>query len=667
MEVRLADCAGFCFGVKRAVDTVYEQLKNGKTIYTYGPIVHNEEVVRELSEKGVRVLENKEDLKQLKAGENIPTVIIRAHGVAKEIYDIMEANGLECIDATCPFVKKIHRIAAENSGGGNEFILIGSADHPEVRGIMSYFDGRKDAYSDSAGLLEGLKLKKLDGSINNKQIMAAQTTQKLSEWKKSQEIIENLCTNAIIFDTICNVTELRQLEAEKLGEMCDLMIVIGGQDSSNTSKLAAVCRSVCDNTLRIADAGELGSIAPNTHQKVGIVAGASTPDDIIEEVFKTMSETKIDKVEIEGENFDEMLNSAFKTLNTGDTVTGTVIAISDQEMKLDLGAKVPGILTADQTTDDASVKLSELYKVGDTIDAFVIRVSDVDGCAMLSKKRADLDKNWHKIAEAKENNETLESTVTEAVKGGVVASVMGARVFIPASQTALPKDADLSQLVGKTVKFKVIEVKQQGKTVIGSIRAAAREERRALEEKFWSEIEVGKHYHGVVRGMTDYGVFVDLGGVDGMLHKKDLSWRPIHKPSDILKLGDELDVFVKSYNPEKKQISLGYKTEETHPWHVFNSLYKLGDELDVTISSIMPYGAFARITDDVDGLIHVSQIALTRVANPADVLEVGQTVRVKIIKIDDEQQRVSLSIRAVLEEEAENAEENAEDAPVDAE
>lgn len=676
--VRVAESAGFCFGVRRATDRVgkaIEDKKPGDRLYTLGKLIHNDSYTARLESAGVRAISEADIPAVAKAsdvGDGDTYVFIRAHGVTKETEEQLAAAAGEhphfhYVDCTCPYVKKIHRIAAENSGGGNEFILIGSADHPEVRGIMSYFDGRKDAYSDSAGLLEGLKLKKLDGSINNKQIMAAQTTQKLSEWKKSQEIIENLCTNAIIFDTICNVTELRQLEAEKLGEMCDLMIVIGGQDSSNTSKLAAVCRSVCDNTLRIADAGELGSIAPNTHQKVGIVAGASTPDDIIEEVFKTMSETKIDKVEIEGENFDEMLNSAFKTLNTGDTVTGTVIAISDQEMKLDLGAKVTGILTADQTTDDASVKLSELYKVGDTIDAFVIRVSDVDGCAMLSKKRADLDKNWHKIAEAKENNETLESTVTEAVKGGVVASVMGARVFIPASQTALPKDADLSQLVGKTVKFKVIEVKQQGKTVIGSIRAAAREERRALEEKFWSEIEVGKHYHGVVRGMTDYGVFVDLGGVDGMLHKKDLSWRPIHKPSDILKLGDELDVFVKSYNPEKKQISLGYKTEETHPWHVFNSLYKLGDELDVTISSIMPYGAFARITDDVDGLIHVSQIALTRVANPADVLEVGQTVRVKIIKIDDEQQRVSLSIRAVLEEEAENAEENAEDAPVDAE
>ncbi len=678
--VLVAESAGFCFGVRRAtqrVEQAIREMKPGDRLYTLGKLIHNDSYLNRLAAAGVEVIET-DDIPRISResteGRN-SYVFIRAHGIPKDTEELLIRESrsnpyFHYVDCTCPYVKKIHRIAAENSDAdgkdGREFILIGSADHPEVKGIMSYFEGRKNAYATAEELSAALQREKMYYNVKTTPIVAAQTTQKISEWKKSQEIIEKLYTNAIIFDTICNVTESRQLEAERLAKMCNLMIVIGGQESSNTSKLCTVCRSVCENTIRIADAVELGEIIPNAHLKVGIVAGASTPDDIIEEVFKTMSETKIGKVEIEGENFDEMLNSAFKTLNTGDTVTGTVIAISDLEMKLDLGAKVTGILTADQTTDDASAKLSELYKVGDSIDAFVIRVSDVDGCAMLSKKRADLDKNWHKIAEAKENNETLEAVVTEAVKGGVVATVMGARVFIPASQTALPKDSELSQLVGKNVKFKVIEVKPQGKTVIGSIRAAAREERRALEDKFWSEIEVGKYYHGTVRGMTDYGVFIDLGGVDGMLHKKDLSWRPIHKPADILKLGDELDVFVKSYNPEKKQVSLGYRTEETHPWRVFNSLYKLDDELDVTISSIMSYGAFARITDDIDGLIHVSQIALTRVDNPADVLQVGQTVRVKIIKIDDEQQRVSLSIRAILEEEAAAAEEAVSETEVDA-
>lgn len=674
--VRVAESAGFCFGVRRAAECVERALAemvDGDRLLTLGKLIHNDDYIAYLAKRGVEVISEADIAAaaiESDYGMGETTVFIRAHGVTADTERQLARAAAEhprfkYVDCTCPYVKKIHRIAEENSGLGRELILIGSAEHPEVRGILSHFDGTKAAYDSLGELRAALEEKDNKKHVQNVQIVAAQTTQNVAEWRKSLKIIESLCTNAIIFDTICKVTGSRQFEAAELAAMCDLMIVIGGQDSSNTSKLAAVCSSVCKNTHRVASAQELEGIIPNVHLKVGIVAGASTPDGIIEEVFKRMSETKIDKVE--NENFDEMLNSAFKTLNTGDTVTGTVIAISDQEMKLDLGAKVTGILTADQTTDDASVKLSEMYRVGDTIDAFVIRVSDVDGCATLSKKRADLDKNWHKIAEAKENNETLEANVTGAVKGGVIASVMGARVFIPASQTALPKDADLSTLVGKKVKFKVIEVKPQGKTVIGSIRAAAREERRALEEKFWSEIEVGKHYHGTIRGMTDYGVFVDLGGVDGMLHKKELTWKPIHKPADIVNLGDELDVFVKSYNPEKRQISLGYKTEETHPWRVFNSLYKLDDELDVTISSLMSYGAFARITDDVDGLIHVSQIALERVTNPADVLEVGQTVRVKIIKIDDEQQRVSLSIRAVLEEEADadetdNAVEEATDA-----
>ena len=508
--VRVAGSAGFCFGVRRATECVSRAIKEkkpGDKLFTLGKLIHNDTYLARLAAEGVEVISETDIPAAAVASDACggeTTVFIRAHGITRETEEMLAGAAREhphfhYVDCTCPYVRKIHRIAAENSGEGREFILIGSADHPEVRGIMSYFTGEKHACATADELLSSIKNKEMVKDVNAIQIMAAQTTQNVSEWKKSLKIIERLCTNAIIFDTICNVTETRQLEAEKLGRMCDLMIVIGGQDSSNTSKLAAVTRAVCKDTVRIADARELAGITPNAHLKVGIVAGASTPDDIIEEVFKTMSETKIDKVEIEGENFDEMLNSAFKTLNTGDTVTGTVIAISDQEMKLDLGAKVTGILTADQTTDDASVKLSEMYKVGDTIDAFVIRVSDVDGCAMLSKKRADLDKNWHKIAEAKENNETLEANVTEAVKGGVVATVMGARVFIPASQTALPKDADLSQLVGKKVKFKVIEVKPQGKTVIGSIRAAAREERRAIEDKFWSEIEVGKHYHGVVR------------------------------------------------------------------------------------------------------------------------------------------------------------------------
>ncbi len=668
-EIIVAKHAGFCFGVKRATDMIAEKIAahDGDRIFTLGKLIHNDTYNARLAADGVGVT-TVDDLEALAAStENgAPvTVFVRAHGVTKQTSELLSAlaekhAGFSYVDCTCPYVKKIHRIAAENSvpeneGEENIFILLGAESHPEVVGIVSYFDGKSFVYATAAELEQAIKKENLPISGNIVPIMAAQTTQKLTEWKYSLNFIKKVYTNVRIFDTICNVTEIRQLEAEELSKACETIIVIGGRDSSNTAKLYAICRENCKNTICISEPQELDGFIPSIPQKVGIVAGASTPGGIIEEVYNKMSEIKLDKAEI---SFDEMLDSAIKTLSSGDTVTGTVIAVNDVEIKLDLGAKVTGILTADQISDDASLKLSSEYKIGDEIDVFVIRVSDVDGCATVSKKRADLDKNWHIIVDAKESGENLEGVVAEAVKGGVVIKLYGARIFVPASQTTVPKGGDLATLVGQTVKFKVIELKGQGKSAVGSIRASAREERKALESSFWATIEEGKYYTGKVRGMTEYGAFIDLGGVDGMLHKREMSWKPIHKPADILNIGDELTVFVKSFDLEKKQITLGYKTEETHPWKVFKAQYAEGDVLDVTISNLMSYGAFAKITDDVDGLIHVSQIALDRVDNPADVLASGQNVTVKITKIDDEQQRVSLSIKALLEEttDAEDAE-----------
>ncbi len=662
-DITVAKHAGFCFGVKRATDMIAEKIaaRDGDRIFTLGKLIHNDTYNAQLAASGVGVtsIGELEALAESTESGRPVTVFVRAHGVTKQTSELLTVLSekypkFSFIDCTCPYVKKIHKIAAENSmpdAEGEEpiFILLGAESHPEVIGIVSYFEGKSFVFSTAEEIQKSADDKKLpiDGKIVP--VMAAQTTQKLTEWKNSLKVIKKLYTNVKIFDTICNVTEIRQLEAEELSKACETVIVIGGRDSSNTAKLYAICRENCKNTICISEPHELDGKIPSIPQKVGIVAGASTPGGIIEEVYNKMSEIKLDKAEI---SFDEMLDSAIKTLSSGDTVTGTVIAVNDVEIKLDLGAKVTGILTADQISDDASLKLSSEYKIGDEIDVFVIRVSDVDGCATVSKKRADLDKNWHIIVDAKESGENLEGVVAEAVKGGVVIKLYGARIFVPASQTTVPKGGDLSTLVGQTVKFKVIELKGQGKSAVGSIRASAREERKALESAFWAEIEEGKYYTGKVRGMTEYGAFIDLGGVDGMLHKREMSWKPIHKPADILNIGDELTVFVKSFDLEKKQITLGYKTEETHPWKVFKAQYAEGDVLDVTISNIMSYGAFAKITDDVDGLIHVSQIALTRVDNPADVLASGQTVSVKITKIDDEQQRVSLSIKALLEEDA---------------
>ena len=359
--------------------------------------------------------------------------------------------------------------------------------------------------------------------------------------------------------------------------------------------------------------------------------------------------------EIIKENFEEMLESQCLTLNTGDVVTGTVTYVSDAELQLDLSAGVTGYIKAEQITDDPTFKLTENFKNGDQVEGFVIRVSDIEGVAELSKKRADADKNWQNVVDACENKTVLEGKVTEAVRGGVVILHNANRIFVPASQTGVPKDGDLSTLVGQTVSFKVIEIKAP-KKAIGSIRVVLREERRAQEADFWANIEVGKAYHGTVKSLTSFGAFVDLGGVDGMVHLTELSWKRIKNPAEVVSVGDELDVFVKSFDPEKKRISLGYKTEESNPWNIFKSQYAVGDIASVKIVNMMPFGAFAEIVDDVDGLIHISQIAMQRIAKPADLLEIGQVVDARITEIDDEKKKVSLSIRALLEEAAEAAE-----------
>jgi len=662
-EVTVAKNAGFCFGVKRATDRLEEALKNaqdGERIYTLGHLIHNETYNESLRRRGVDAIETDEieAIARTAADGKRVTVLVRAHGCPKETIALLERLKKEnphfdWIDCTCPYVKKIHKIARECSTDDHFFVLIGAANHPEVVGIMSCFDGEKYVFS-SAEEMESSLCQRAEDNLHKKTpVLVAQTTQKLGIWHQTQKIIKKLYTNPIIFDTICSVTEMRQTEAEALAKRCDFMIVVGGRESSNTAKLFEICRNSCANTVWIANASELDRNAASGFDHIGIVAGASTPSDEIEEVYKTMTEMN--------ENFEKMLDeSACSTLNTGDVVTGTVTHVSDAELQLDLGTGVTGYIKADQITNDPAFKLTENFKNGDKVEAFVIRVSDVEGVAELSKKRVDADRNWQNIVNACENKEVLEGKVAEAVKGGVVIYCDANRVFVPASQTGVPKDGDLTTLVGKTVSFKVIEVKP-GKKAIGSIRVVEREARRAQEAAFWAEIEVGKVYNGTVKSMTSYGAFVDLGGVDGMVHLTELSWKHIKSPAEVVSVGDPITVFVKSFDAEKKRISLGYKTEETNPWNIFKSQYAVGDIASVKIVSMMPFGAFAEIVDGVDGLIHISQIAMQRIAKPADLLEKGQIVDARIIEIDDEKQKVSLSIRSLLEEAAAAAEAMPED------
>ena len=649
MKIEIAKNAGFCFGVKRATDRLEKAIaeNEGERLYTLGTLIHNDGYNRELAQKGVGLTTMAEaESLAASATRSAPVrVFVRAHGIPKEDQERLEDLAkrfpyFAYEDCTCPFVSKIHRIASEHSAEDCLFVLSGHAAHPEVVGILSHFEYEKRTFEDARMLEAAVEAGEFEKYGEKLPILVAQTTQNLDEWKKTQKIFKKLYTNPLIFDTICSVTELRQTEAAELAARSDVMIVIGGTESSNTGKLYDICKKICPQTFRIERPRELRelNLITSAHTTVGIAAGASTPSGVIQEVYKIMSEM----------NFEEMLESSFKTLNTGDIVTGTVTNVTDTEITLDLGAQVTGYIKAEQITDDPSVKLTEMFKKGDQIEARVGRVSDIEGIAELSKKAVDSARNWQKIVDAEANGDILEGKVVDVVKGGVSVVVGANRVFVPASQTGVPKEGDLNILKGTDTRIKIIEIK--GNRAIGSIRAVLREERRAQEAAFWSTIEEGKVYTGAVKSMTSYGAFVDLGGVDGMVHKTELSWRPIASPADVVSVGQEITVFVKSFDAEKKRISLGYKTDDTNPWYVFTGKYAVGDVASVKIVNMMPFGAFAEIVEGVDGLIHISQIAQEKIGKPADVLELGQVVDVKIIGIDEENQKVSLSIRALLDE-----------------
>lgn len=648
MEINVAKYAGFCFGVERAVSTVEEMIKNKdeKKIYTVGTLIHNPEITEKFKFRGVVALEEDDIDKILESDENNIAFVIRAHGVKKEIEEKIKSakkeRNISLVDCTCPFVSKIHKIMDENTTEDTFTFLFGSTSHPEVIGIASHIKGERfifDTYDELSDFFKSDKAKNIPEKMT---ILASQTTQNLSEYKKCQEFIKKVCTNTLIFDTICSVTENRQREVEKISKTSDAVLVIGGKNSSNTKKLYDISKKNNDMTFFVE---RFCDIPKNITQmsKVGIAAGASTPGYMIEEVKKIMSEQ---------ENFAQLLDESFKTLNTGDKVSGVVTSVSNTEVHVDIGSKVTGILTLENVTDDPSAKLENLFKVGDKIEAVAVRVSDIDGIATLSKKKVDAQNNWQKIVEAAENDTVIEGKITETVKGGVVAYALSNRVFIPASQTMVPRNGNLASIVGTVQKFKIIEVNPEKHHAVGSIRKPAVEERKANEENFWANIEEGKHYVGKVKSLTNYGAFVDLGGVDGMVHSSELSWTRISNPKDVVSIGDEIEVFVKAFDREKGRVSLGYKTEETNPWNEFTSKYQVGDVADAKIVSIMPFGAFAQILPGVDGLIHISQIANKKLATPAEVLKKGDEVKVKVIDIDTENKKISLSIRALLDEEA---------------
>ena len=638
MQIILAKTAGFCFGVDRAVEMVNESVRRGNKTATLGPIIHNRHVVERFLKQGVRELDSPE---QAEPGE---TVIIRAHGVPKQVQQALCARGVPVLDATCPFVKKIHTIVKNETQKGRKIIIFGSPAHPEVEAIASFC--REPLIVQSPEELENW-LREAPERRNLPISMVSQTTSSQKMWKSCAEIAKKVCTNCEIFDTICRATEMRQEEAAILSQKCDAMVVVGDARSSNTGRLAMICEQYCKKVSLVDQADDLEMSLFSGANTVGITAGASTPSWIIKEVNNKMSEEL--KVETaQEENFAELLEQSLKTLNNGDKVTGTVMAVGSTEVEVDLGTKHTAYIPLEDFSSDPNVKPEEAVKVGDQIEAIVVHVNDGEGVVRLSKKRLEAGKAWEEIEAAAENKDIVEGVVTEENKGGIVVNVKGIRVFVPASQSGVAKGGDLGELLKKNVQLRITEVNRARRRVVGSIRSVASEQRKAAQEKIWSEIEVGKQYHGTVKSLTSYGAFVDIGGVDGMVHVSELSWNRIKNPAEVVKVGDEIDVYVIALDPEKKKISLGYKTEATNPWTIFNNEYKVGDVVTVKIVKLMTFGAFAEIIPGVDGLIHISQIADRRIGKPEDVLSEGQEVDAKIIDIDQEHKRISLSIRALL-------------------
>ena len=646
MQIYLAKTAGFCFGVDRAVSLVEQAIRDGKRAVTLGPIIHNRHVVERFARLGVREIASPDEAQP---GE---TVILRAHGVEKAMQEELAARGLEVIDATCPFVEKIHRIVQKAEREGRRCLIIGTPEHPEVQAIASFCTG--PVVLQSAEELQ--KWLDFDGTRRDLPLtMVCQTTGTQKNWDSCREIAKKICTNLEIFDTICRATEMRQEEAIRLSRKCDAMVVVGDASSANTGRLAMICKQHCRTVTLVDHAGDLDLGLFSGAATIGITAGASTPSWIIKEVNNTMSEEL--KVETaQEENFAELLEQSLKTLNNGDKVTGTVMAVGSTEIEVDLGTKHTAYIPLEDFSGDPNVKPEEAVKVGDQIEAIVVHVNDGEGVVRLSKKRLEAGKAWEEIEAAAENKDIVEGVVTEENKGGIVVNVKGIRVFVPASQSGVAKGGDLGELVKKTVQLRITEVNRARRRVVGSIRSVASEQRKAAQEKIWSEIEVGKQYHGTVKSLTSYGAFVDIGGVDGMVHVSELSWNRIKNPSEVVKVGDEIDVYVIALDPEKKKISLGYKTDDTNPWTIFTREYHVGDVVDVKIVKLMTFGAFAEIIPGVDGLIHISQIADRRIGKPEDVLSEGQEVQAKIIDIDEEHKRISLSIRALLNADADEEE-----------
>lgn len=677
MQIKLAKTAGFCFGVDRAVNLVYELVQNGEKVCTLGPIIHNQQLVDDLSARGVKTIASPNEC------EDGYKIVVRTHGVEKSVIDDIENRNIPYVNATCPFVLKIHKIV-EKQNDDTITLIAGDVNHPEVKGIRSFCKGESFVFKNEEELQNIIDSGKI--SEDNDVICVSQTTFSLEEWKKCKKKLKKVYTNCEIFDTICSATSDRQEEACSLSKECDAVIVIGGRHSSNTCKLRDVC-SENTPTFLIETASELSGIDLSSYKVIGVTAGASTPSVIIKEVLKSMSE-EIKEKEVEatpvaetaeiadnaekaavdpsadGEaSFAEMLEESFSDDDTSKVVKGIVVNITPTEVFVDVpGRKQTGVIAAEDLSAEPFDKCEDVVSVGDELDLIIMKTDDQDGVLKLSKKLTDAFKGWDEIVAANEAEEILEGPVTAVIRGGVLVTVKGTRVFVPASLTGVPRNQELDVLKGSTVRFKIIDVNNARRRAVGSIKVVVAEEKKAAEEAAWDKLEEGQVLTGTVKSLTSYGAFVDIGGVDGMIHISELSWTRIKHPSEVVKVGDQVEVTIKALDEENKKISLGFKKIEDNPWEILKRDYPVGSDVEAKIVGLAAFGAFANVIPGIDGLIHISQISWDRIKTPADVLNVGDTVNVRITEVDFDKKRVSLSMKELIEKPEETIEALADDA-----
>lgn len=632
MEVVVAKTAGFCFGVDKAVKLVYDLLGTTKgSIYTFGPIIHNEQVVENLKSKGVDSID---DLDGIEPGSD---VIIRAHGVGPATYEKAREKNIKIHDATCPYVKKIHDLVREKHAKGYGVIIIGDKNHPEVIGVNGWC-GNTALIVNNREDLNGLS------KDSRKMCVFAQTTITSDKWEELNKELNNIFENLERFDTICNATSTRQSEAAELAKKMDMMFVVGGKNSSNTQKLFDICKKFCKDTFKIETSGDIPPMDIKHHKKIGITAGASTPEWVIKEVIERMDE--LNKMENEL-SFKEAFESSLVTLTTGEIVKGKIIGFNNAEVFIDMGYKSDGIIPISEFSDDPDFDPEKSLKAGDEVEVFIIRVNDGEGNVLLSKKKVDSIKNIEKIEEAYEKKLPVKVKVTDVTNGGVIANAGGVRVFIPASQISDRYVKELNEFLKKTLDVRIVEYNKQKRKIVGSHRIILEEEKGKKEGAVWETIEVGKIYTGTVKSLTDFGAFVDIGGVDGLIHISEMSWSKIKHPSEVMKVGDTVEVKVLEFEKEKRRISLGYRKVENNPWYNIAEKFKAGDIVKGKVVRLVPFGAFIEMEQGVDGLVHISQISSVRIAKPGDVLQVGMEVEAKVTEINAEAKKISLSIKEV--------------------